>query len=202
MRATATGDTPRTSLWRVMQASLLRGDTTLVSPNHLERYPGAGRQESEARRFYTLSGGLGSPGRDTCATSGHGRQTPAVVASWIRVFLAEAEQLFGRVPIIYRRAIRRMLRLVPYCDPGIRWGRTAHQQNYGQPADDLGLPIAHPGPFGTCLCTRALPWRPDAWTLAIQRRHGRPASNRVVASRCRCGLQPLQRRREWNLLLG
>lgn len=123
--------------------------------------------KSEARRFYTLSGGLGSakgempPVLDIEVMDD---QTPAVVASWIRVFLAEAEQLFGRVPVIYTGApMAQALRLVPTATRHPLWV-ARYIQNYGQPAMTWEAAHAHPGPLDVPFM-RALPWRPDAWTL-------------------------------------
>lgn len=123
--------------------------------------------KSEARRFYTLSGGLGSlkgempPVLDIEVMDD---LTPAIVAQWIRVFLAEAEQLFGRTPVIYTGApMANALRLVPTATRHPLWV-ARYIQNYGQPAMAWEAAEAHPGPLDVPFM-RALPWQSDAWTL-------------------------------------
>lgn len=123
--------------------------------------------KSEARRFYTLSGGLGSakgelpPVLDIEVMDG---LSPAVVAQWIRVFLAEAEQLFGRVPVIYTGApMANALRLVPTATRHPLWV-ARYIQNLRQPAMTWEKAWAHGTPLDVPFM-RALPWAPDAWTL-------------------------------------
>lgn len=122
---------------------------------------------AEAKRFYEKSGGLGSakgempPVLDIEVMDG---MAPSVVASWIRVWLAEAEQLFQAVPVIYTGApMANALKLVPTATRHPLWV-ARYIQNYGAPAMTWEAAHAHPGPLDVPFM-QALPWRPDAWTL-------------------------------------